>query len=528
MLTNISEEELSFIECLCDPICLSECLFHDVDALGLYEEKQFCSLRIGQFPMMSYEYLIDYDPKLSEKDNFRLKEGAGSVWCFGGRRFGKSLCVEKLDIFCDGINNPANKVGFNSYDAGHIEGMLEDVIVGWEQHPFLKMFNSKRIKRNPYTIRLRSGWSLIGINSNNSGKNPGDQFFQKHLKKLYIEEAAQEINKVYEKRIDAVDEMGCVFRIAGMTNFTKYSPAGRAFYDLKNRPWIMNVPQYINPQWDEKEKKKAIKKHQGEQSVSYRIFVKGEVVEDGISVLDMERVRKCYTERRKLKTFEINKDNFVHFKQLLILEKPSNVDVCYICADVGESAPTEIIIMFKINKVYQYHYNITCYNLTHKQQFKLFEWLSQKLKAHYVGLDTTDQLGRAIFRDLEESIGRQHMVWCGFNEKIAIGFEKDDNDNWVLKDGKPVHKMEYVDAWSIQRLKHLFYEEVMNCPLDDKLDSQLNSVVASQSANRTLYECRAEADHLLAAFRVFAIAEWSNEFNLIAPVMKKKFCKLGV
>lgn len=526
MIEQITEEELLFLESLCDPICVSECLFHDVDSMGMYEEDKFGKLRTGQFPMLSYEYYVDENPKLSEKDNFRLREGAGNVWCFGGRRFGKTMCVEKLDIIVDGINTPGNKIGFSSYDASKIEGILEDIIAAWELHPFLKIFKP-RVKRNPYSIRLQNGWFLVGVNMNNSGQNPGDQFFQKRFKKLYIEEAAQEINKVYEKRIDAIDENGCVYRIAGMTNFTKHSPAGKVFYDKTIKSWVMNVPQYINPKWDDKEKKIAIRKHQGEESISYRMFVKGEVVEEGISVLDMERVRECYNEKRVIKRFEVTKDNFFEFKNKIIIERPSNAEVSYVCADVGETAPTEIIIIFKINGKYKYEYNITCHNLTHKQQFELFYWISTEIQANFVGIDTTDQLGRAIYRDLEEKIGKEHLVWVGFNEKIPIGFQKDAEGNVELKDGEPVNEVEYIDAWSIQRLKYLFYEHLMDCPKDEKMDSQLNGIISKQSLNRILYACLAEEDHLLAAFRVFAIAQWSNEFNLIAPVMTKKFCKGG-
>lgn len=527
MIEQISDEELEFVESLYDPICLNECLFHDVDALALYDEHKFSKLRVGQFSMLSFEYYVDDDPKLSDKDNFRLREGAGNLWCFGGRRFGKTMCVEKLDIFIDGINTPANKIGFSSYDAGHIEGILEDIISAWETHPFLKIFKP-RVKRNPYSIRLRNGWFLIGVNMNNSGQNPGDQFFQKRFKKLYIEEASQEINKVYEKRIDAIDENGCIYRIAGMTNFTKHSPAGKVFYDQSLSSWVMNVPQYINPKWDDKEKKLAIRKHQGEQSISYRIFVRGEVVEEGISVLDMERVRECYNEKRGTKRFEVTKDNFSQFKNNLIIERPTNAEVCYAAADVGESAPTEIIVIFLISGKYRYEYNITCHNLTHRQQFELFLWIAREVQVNFFGIDTTEGTGRAIYRDLEEVIGKEHMVWVAFNEKIPIGFQKDDEGNIVLKDGEPVNEIEFIDAWSIQRLKYLFYERLMDCPKDDKMDAQLNGIISKQSMSRVLYACIAEEDHLLAAFRVFAISQWSNEFNLIAPVMSKKWCKTGV
>jgi hypothetical protein len=526
MLEQIDEEDLLFMESFYNPLCLVESLFHDIDAFGLYDESKFIKVRNGQLPLMSYEYLIDEDPTLSARNNYRLKEGAGNVWCFGGRLFGKSVCVEKLDIFCDALLNEANKVGFTSYDAGHIEGILEDVIVGFNRHPFLQILDTQ-IKRNPYTIRCKNGWSLVGINMNVSSSEAGGNFYQKHLKKLYIEEAAQETNKVYEKRIDSVDELGCVFRVAGMTNFRKTDPAGKVFYDRDLKPWVVNLPQTINPRWDDKQKKVAIKKHFGEQSISYRIFVGGEIVEDGISVFDMERIRTQYNERRTVKFFEINKSNFSNFRNILILEKPNNADSLFIAADIGESAPTEIIIIPEINKKYRFDYNITCYGLTHKEQFELFKWLGEKLGANFIGMDTTDGTGRAIFRELQQVFPTEHLIWCSFNEKIAIDFERDENNNIETKDGVPVYREELVDGWSIQRLKHLFYENLMDLPLYDKLDVQLNSVLAMQSGSRVLYEVVSDEDHLLAAFRVFSTMQWQKEFSLIKPICTKRFSKVG-
>ena len=71
-----------------------------------------------------------------------------------------------------------------------------------------------------------------------------------------------------------------------------------------------------------------------------------------------------------------------------------------------------------------------------------------------------------------------------------------------------------MSEWSIERLKQLFYEESMIVPLDYKFDKQINSVIMFKRAHRVIYECIAPENHLLDAFKVFAIAEWQMKtFN---------------
>jgi hypothetical protein len=67
------------------------------------------------------------------------------------------------------------------------------------------------------------------------------------------------------------------------------------------------------------------------------------------------------------------------------------------------------------------------YNLTDKEQFKVFEWLATELSANYVGIDCTDGTGRAIFRSLQEVFPKENLVWVAFNEKLPVDFEKNDN-----------------------------------------------------------------------------------------------------
>ncbi len=531
MIERITDDELSFMESLYNPICFTECMFSNLEGPNLaeFDKDKFSHIRLYQFPMLSFEYLVDYERNdLTLKENFKLREKSGSVIGFGARRYGKSLCVEEIDLPMDMVLNEGENIGFTSYDAAHIEGMLETIILAFENHPFLKIFDA-RIKRNPYLIYLKKNRSrVIGINMNLQGPDPGNNFYQKHFSRLYVEEASQETQAVYDKRIDSISELGCVIRMSGMCNFTKYSPAGKVFYDLDNKALIVNYPQFVNPQWDEKEREEAIKKRGGEDSAGYRIFVKGEVVEDAVSVMDMEKIRKNYNPKKILKEFEVSKEKFNDFENILILERPKNAEYLYICSDIGESAPTEIIILSQVNNSFKYTHNITLHNLTDKEQAKIFKHLGFMLEANFIGLDTTDGTGRSIFHSLEESFSRKNLGWVHFSEKIPVDIEKDDKGNMVFKDGLPVYREEYVEAWSIKRLKDLLYEEGrMELPLQYKLDSQLNSVIAVHSGNRITYQTVSTEDHLLAAFRVFAITQWQNEFVNTPKITKKEFSKTG-
>jgi len=528
LLEKLEKEEVQFMECFCDSVCMAETLFSDYDNLSSIEDDKFGHIRLGQLSMLSYEYIIDEDPNLTLKENFKLLEGAGDLYNFGARRYGKTLITLILDILMSIIHLDGWKTIFSSYDAVHIRSILERIIPIAENHPFFRLFGV-RVKRSPtYLLMFKNGFVINGVNMNIVSKNPGAQFFGHHAKKIWIEEGSFETESVHEKRIDAVSELGCIERISGMTNFTKYSPAGKVFYDLSKKPRLCNVPQYINPMWDEKEKEKAIKKYGGESSIGYRVFTKGEVVEEGVSVFDMERVRKTYLENKIIKHLEISKDTFDIFEQRLVVERPSNATAIYLPADIGEAAPTEIAVLAEINKKYRYIYNITLHNLTDKQQYKIFKYLGRTLEVNFLGLDCTDGTGRAIFRSLTDDFPKENLVWVAFNEKIPVDFEKDDKDKIIMKSGKPVYKEEFVSEWSIQRLKTLFYDKKMEMPLDYKFDTQFNSIISMQSGSRIIYKCVAEQDHLFQTFQVFSIMQWNMEFKLVKPIQTKEFCKTGV
>ena len=339
---------------------------------------------------------------------------------------------------------------------------------------------------------------------------------------------SMETEEVYDKRQDSISEDGCVYRIAGMTDFTKYSPAGRMFFNLDNKSKVCNLPQYINPKFDEKEKQNAIEKCGGEQSGNYRVFVKGEVVEEGIAVFDMEKVRKQYQRDKQVKVFEINKENFKQYEDILIIERPANAKAVYVCGDIGETAPTDIVIVYEVNEKFYWTYEIIAYRLDDKQQAELIEYISRLVQANIISLDITDGTGRAIFRALGEKFPTENLIPCAFNEKIAVGFARDEKNRVIFENGKPKYIEEFVSEWSIKRLKTLFYEGHFFVPSNHNLDKQLNSVISHTTGQRVVYElATGDDDHLLSAMRVFSIANWNIAGNIMRPLNHKKFSKLG-
>jgi len=522
LLEKITNEELDFMECFNNSRCLIESLFSDFDNMAHFDDQKLGNLRLYQYPFISHEWMIDFNRKdLSEKENFALRKNTGDIYCLGARKYGKTKCVEELDLATAMLHCDGEHVGFSSIDAIHIRGIMDKMKEAVENHPIYKYIFKAHVRTSPtYLIRTENGCRVEGINMNLQSKNPGNQFFQKHLKRLYIEEASFESEQVYNKRKEAQSEVGCVFRVSGMTNFTKYSPVGRAFYNLDNKKKVINLPQFVNPMWDEKEKQDRIKEYGGEDAISYRVFVKGEVVEEGISEFDMDRIRPNYMEQVLIKRFEITKETYSMFKNLIVVERPINAERIFICSDIGESAGTDIIILSEVGNKYNYLYNIVIYNLTHIEQFELIKWLVEQLSANIIGIDCGDGTGRAVYRECEKIYPKENLVWYDGSMKINVDFEKDSQNKVVFEKGQPKYKQEYMSEWSVRRLKTLLYENRVNLPTDYKLDMELNSVISMQSGTRTVYACVCEAgDHLFDAFKVFSIAQWlKNDFNLTKPL----------
>ena len=363
-----------------------------------------------------------------------------------------------------------------------------------------------------------------------NSKNPGGQFFGKHCDRHGMEEASYLTKEVAGKMLMSQAETGCINRYSGMTTFTKTSPMGEIFFDLKNKKKIINLPSYVNSTWNDKKEADAIKEFGGKDSPGYKVQIEGKVFEGVESVFDIQRVRETYITDKKgdaitIKTFEVNKESFHRFKEIVIIEKPVNADSIGFYFDVGEGgAPSEYIIISKLGNIFTYNYRITTFQLSPTEEEEFIDFLIEKLSPNVIGLDRTSGVGKSLYSHLIKNYPEAKIVPVSFNENIEIGFAKD-------KDGKPkkdlkgnleLEEANMVD-WSIQCLKDIFYSKKIRCYEDIKLDTQINNVTVARTKQGKVLYGYIGANHLFQAFQVFGICYWLTEgLPSLKPIKKRK------
>lgn len=522
---QITEEQIVFLEQWNTPKAFVETMFPNFDNPGIFNKERFGELRLYQKPFISDLSLIDFSAtakyhNLDKKQEFKLKETVGTIYLFGARRFGKTICAEKLDLLIDMSHSDATTAIFASASLIHLNEVLDSIKAAFTSHSILKLWY-KSIKGAPnYKFQLKNNYILQSVNFNLGSKASGTQFFGKHVFIIYIEEASLETDEVYKKRLDAISELGVIIRSSGMTNFTPYSPAGLAYYAPENRKHVINLPQFVNPYWDETEKKNRLIQFGGEDAINYRVFVKGEIVEDSITAIDMSRVRAmCYQEKKQIKRFEITKDRYPFFRNTIVVERPNNAERIFLSSDIGKKV-TEIVVHSEIDGKYYYLYNIVLYNLTTPEKQEILDFLIIKLQANVIGFDCGDGEGRAIYSYFEQKYSQDNLVYYAGTKKIEVDWEYDENKNIKIEKGEPVYRRELMSEFSVQRLKDLLYAGKIKIPEDYKFDSQFSVVVSMTTGTRTTYKCVSESgDHLFDAYRVFAIAEFlKSDSNLTKPV----------
>ena len=530
LLQKITESEILFMESWYNPRCLGESLFADLDNFGRFDEKKFSSIRLYQLPMLSDEAMIDFKATakyhgLSKKETFKLKKNVGECYNFGARLYGKTLISLTLDIALSALYQKGLKSAFFSIDEKRLRGVLTLVEQAMKYHPIYKIFDFIcKYKPEIKFQSKRNYWSLKGVNMTLKGKSPGEQFYQLHVEKMWGDEVSFETPEIYKKRRDSGSELGVINRLAGMTNFTKQSPAGKTFYDPKNKEKVINLPRYVNPFWSGEDKEDALVEFGGEGAPNFRVFVGGEVIEDGLSEIDMDRVKDCYQSKNRIKRFELKKKQFEYFENLIVVERPKSAERIFICADIGESAGTDITIFSENGNKYNYIYNIILYNFIKDEQETVFNWLIEKLGAEVIAFDCGDAMGRTLADDFEKRYSKDNVVRYSGASKINVGFQKDEKGKEILVSGKPVFRQEYMSEWSMNRLKVLLYETRINIPVDYKLHNQLASIISTHSGTRKVYACLSESgDHLIDSFRVFATAQWlKKDFNQ-TPQMRREW-----
>jgi hypothetical protein len=527
MLEKISIDDLNFFQVMVHPVACAQILFSDFDNLSSFSETDFGQIRNYQYFMLGYDTLLYEDKTKSKKENFDLKNGLSENYNLGGRLTGKTIISIIIDSLISTFHQTYNWAAICSLDALHLRGVFEKIIEVLENHPIFKMLGAHILRSPTYKINTKNGCLLESINSNIAGKNPGGQFFGKHVSKLWQEESSFMTKQVSNKQLMAQAELGCINRWSGMTTFAKASPMGEIFYNLKNETKIINFPSYTNPTWSKEKEDAAIQEFGGKSSAGFEVQILGKVIESSDTVYDIQRIRECYLRDRDgtpipIKGFEINKNNFYRYKEIIVVDRPNNVERVWVCLDKGEGAvPTEVIVLFEINGIYKYEYNITTFKLSPTEDDEVVEFIIEQVKANIVGIDHTSGGGKAMLSHLAKKYP-ENIKAVDFNSKINIDFDKDEKGNIKYDSkGNPEYKAEYVVDWSIQRLKHLFYNKKISALYDNKLDQQFDGITVMKSGQRTVYGSKV-ANHLHQAFQVFSICQWNFEFAKLKPIQRRK------
>ena len=72
MIDKIEADEIEFMQCFNNSICMAESLFSNYDNLSVMEDEVLGHIRIGQFPLLSYESMLDTNSSISEKDMLEI------------------------------------------------------------------------------------------------------------------------------------------------------------------------------------------------------------------------------------------------------------------------------------------------------------------------------------------------------------------------------------------------------------------------------------------------------------------------
>jgi hypothetical protein len=529
MIAKIKENDLKAFQVLSHPISASQILFHDFDSLGTWDKEKFGHIRVYQYPMMSFDSLFLYDKKLSKEKNWEIKNNLAENYNLGGRLTGKSA----ISILIDSIVGTFNKVYtwtvISSYDKLHLQEIFEKMINCFENHKIMRILNVHPLRSPTFKLNFANGCLLESVNMNIASKNPGGQFFGKHFGRHYMEESSYLTKEVSGKMLMAQSEQGCINRFSGMTTFTKTSPVGEIFFDLKNKKKIINLPSYINPTWNDKKEADAIKEFGGKDSPGYQVQIDGKVIEGAESVFDIQRIRQTYLVDKKgnpisIKAFEVNKDSFFRYKEIVIVEKPVNAEFLGIYADIGEGgAASEYIIISKTNQIYRYIYRITTFQLSPEEEKEFLGYLISLLLPNIIGLDNTSGVGKALISALRKDYP-DNVIPVSFNENIQIGLARDKDGKFITdKSGQIVYEEANMVDWSMQRLKDIFYSKKIQMLEDIKFDTEINNVIVGRTKQGKVMYGYKVANHLFQAFQVFAICDWLKEgLPNLKPIKKRR------
>ena len=526
MQENLKQSDIDFILALHDPICIKESLFpENIKACHTWAEEDCKLLKIRNYQRawQNYSWLLCDDNTLSNEENFKKKQLAGTCYNVGSRNTGKSFDFIQIDTPINIFLNIGRESCLASATSGFLTKVANPILNIMREHPFFKLLQKTGKNQGirggeNMEIQARHGHTWYGRNEKINDPEPGQKLQGLHYDTLGYEEISYATEKGQEKRVDSGSSLGVIERFSGIPDIKIGSPLGDILYDENNKKFICRLPQYIRSDWDDNRRKEMAEKYKSETSMAYKLNVVGEIIEGAEGFWDILRLKKtALNKKRSIKQFDIDKKKFENFKQHIIIDRlPCQQIFC--CADIGAGArPTEIIIIFFDGKKYKLVYNIILNKLTAREQSKIFAYIYKKMGSCFIGIDATTDYGILEYLKKDyDNISNKHLFSIDLRKNIDIEFEKDEKTGRVLRDkkGKQIVKQMIAIDWAMQQLEDLFYESKMDIPLDNKFFKEFSGFKVLQTGLRKSYGSSTTDDYH-QAFQIFAICRWFNEWETL-------------
>lgn len=550
MYEKLSEKEIEFCETFCHPVALLENIFPvNINAPSQWNvESETIRLRPYQFAMIAYDSMYAYDDLKSERDNLRLRKGAGDLYNISARNIGKTFLGLVGDSLLSIIYYPGVESCIASFDEKHLKEISEKIANMVEQHKFFEMFhitkgNKKTVGRQPHRIHTDHGHLQIGVNEQVYGKNPGVDFHGKHYQRFEYDEASYMSEAGTDKRIDSGSSLGYIERLFGIPDIRVGAPLGDILRDPKYKPWICRLPQYVREDWDEVQKEKMAEKYGGESSMGYKLNVIGDLVEGAEGKYDMDRIKKnCYNYDRRIKFFEVPKElcegldeienlaeKQIEFNKrielkVILTKLPSKKII--VASDIGTTgSPSEVIIIFQdASGRWKYEYQISLFQMTVKEQALFFNWLYKIFEGCFIALDCSNADGRAIRDELivDFKIPQENLSDFRMQKSIEVDFLKDAKGKIIRgKNSKPLMKEENTKEFALQCLTNILYNGNVEIPHDEKFLREFAGFYEKNTGNRLSWGSTT-TEHLHDSFLLFALCVWENEFKSLHNKIKKR------
>lgn len=333
-----------------------------------------------------------------------------------------------------------------------------------------------------------------------------------------------------EKRIDAINSLGCIERFSGIPDSRLGSPLGNLLNDKSKKPWIIRLPQFVREDYSDKVYQEQIKKYRGKSTPAFRLNVLAEYIPGAEGYFDWERIRKnSYNPKKRVKYFEIGKKDFekisymrkndnywVKFldivKQKLILDAiPGRLKIC--ASDIGTTgSSSEICLFFGDDRFLKWTHRIPLTDLTTQEQSRVFYYIYKKLNGCIIALDTTNSDGRSIMEDLKSfGVLDTDLAYCHFKKKINVGFEEDYNGKIKVDEkGRPIIRQENPLEWANSELEKIYYNGLVEIRHEETFIHEVQSYFCVRTGN-VLKFGSSTTNHILQSHQCMALARFWNE-----------------